>query len=1122
MNNSLEDPSARPRPHFQPVLSYYHWLVIVAGGLLLLWATARAPHTLLPGVIITTTLFVALQIIFPLYLPHSELTLIHILSLGTGILYGPVAAGWGALLGILIGFAVRGRWLDYRGLPASHRMPAWLRAGITSAGMHITALLLALLATGLDVGVAPTSAHMTISEIGLQSLPGLLLYALLHGALFSLDTVLSNAGWTPNLRRPLVALFLVETLPLPFILVGVLAYPSIQSTALVALGAFPTIVSILFNSMSIARQGTEKRLQEFSELNQFSQTLRTAIDLQELLAILQAHIGQLMGVDHFYITRFEPVEEYTHYLLVVENNQRQVWKARPQGAFLADQVIREQQPIVFNEQPGAPYPALDIPAAGGEIKTWMGVPLVSSNGAVGCLAVYSRRPGTRLTQTALNLLTIVAGQVGAAIENVSLIEQAQKRAAQLETINQISTLITASLDPQEVLAQICQSVSEIMGGKHSAVFLIDPEESLIWLAYAHQLPDEFIEQNRSFSIADNGRTRCLRTGHPFLKRDLEDTTLDRDLVRALKSLDIQSFGDFPLTTPEGPIGYLSVYFDDPHEFAVEEVELLQTLASHAALAVSNARLHARTDLALSQRVHQLAILEAVGRELAAAMHSERLFDMILNYARDLTDSPWGEIGVYDPLTQTIEIKAIRGYIQTGGHYSANEGIGGRALRTRQPILINDVSQDADYIDLTNGATRSQLTIPLIHEQRVLGLITLESPRLNGYSDSDQAFISQLANQAAIAIVNAELYADVSKGRDRLAAVLNSVQEGILMLEGKGKITLVNEAFHTLTGLPVDALIGQSLADLPSEQLSLFGFTPEDAQALVAAQAQDQMTVPPKVTEKVEALKPERYLERSSLPVVGSQSSTSGWLVVIRDVTHEFELAQARELITETLVHDLRSPLSAVLGSLDVIEENSELQNDRDPLVSQALGLARRGSRRVLGLVESLLDISRMQSGSMDLVYSEINLHSLAAMILSEFITIASEYGVTLLNEIPSDLPLVRADQSKISRVVMNLVDNALKFTPSEKQVTLTAEVTEKDIVVKVLDQGPGVPEGFRKKIFERFTQVPEQHGRRRGTGLGLTFCRLAVEAHGGRIWVEPRPGGGSIFAFTLPLQAVQE
>jgi signal transduction histidine kinase len=116
------------------------------------------------------------------------------------------------------------------------------------------------------------------------------------------------------------------------------------------------------------------------------------------------------------------------------------------------------------------------------------------------------------------------------------------------------------------------------------------------------------------------------------------------------------------------------------------------------------------------------------------------------------------------------------------------------------------------------------------------------------------------------------------------------------------------------------------------------------------------------------------------------------------------------------------------------------------------------------------------------------------------------------------LPPLYADQGKILRVVANLVDNALKYSPSGGQVTLSAEPgQEKMIVVRVRDNGPGVPEEFRQKIFERFSQIPGVRGRRRGTGLGLTFCKLAVEAHSGQIWVESNPTGGSDFIFTLPV-----
>jgi NtrC-family two-component system sensor histidine kinase KinB len=265
------------------------------------------------------------------------------------------------------------------------------------------------------------------------------------------------------------------------------------------------------------------------------------------------------------------------------------------------------------------------------------------------------------------------------------------------------------------------------------------------------------------------------------------------------------------------------------------------------------------------------------------------------------------------------------------------------------------------------------------------------------------------------------------------------------------------------------------------------------------------------------LKPERYLERSTVPVLGQGGLVIGWMIVLRDVTEELQINEARELITETLVHDLRSPMSSVLGAVDILED-SIVPEHKDELIEQALRVARGSTQRVLGLVESLLDIARLKAGKMDLNLSPVNLYTLSKTTLNEFINQATETGIILRNNIPADLPAVHADQSKMTRVLTNLLDNALKFTPPGGQVTISAELQPADTIrVSVSDTGPGIPEEFREKIFERFTQVPGQRGRRRGSGLGLTFRRLAIEAHGGRIWVEPRDGEGSIFSLTLPV-----
>jgi signal transduction histidine kinase len=176
---------------------------------------------------------------------------------------------------------------------------------------------------------------------------------------------------------------------------------------------------------------------------------------------------------------------------------------------------------------------------------------------------------------------------------------------------------------------------------------------------------------------------------------------------------------------------------------------------------------------------------------------------------------------------------------------------------------------------------------------------------------------------------------------------------------------------------------------------------------------------------------------------------------------------------------------------------------------------------MIHLIESLLEISRMQSGEIGLDFSSVNISRLIDSLVSDYLPQAQELDIRLTSSVASGIPPVQADESKINRVLANLVDNAVKFTPAGGNIHIAAEVTGDQVKIQVSDSGPGIPVEYREKIFERFAQIPGRRGRKRGSGLGLAFCKIAVNAHGGQIWVEPRPGGGSVFSFTLPLKATR-
>lgn len=1271
---------------------FYRLLVGILGFGLLALNISQASGSIQPVAAGFVACFVYLQVNFPLSLIKTEFNLTHVVALSAGLLYGGPTAGIGAVVGILFGQIIRPVWPG-RLAPNTRPGERGHLNAFFQAGLLTTALAAGWASSGYLNGVPGTPFVLDNPQPWVPFMVFGLVFILVHGCLWLADALLLTPESGDDLRTEWRNLLLVELAVLPFTWIISLTYPVLGLGALLIAGTLPLLLASLLFAMLDSRKALQNHINELSTLNQVSEVLRSILNLEDLLSAIYDQVHSLLGVENFYVALYDAYTGNIWYPLAVKRGERQSWAPRPLTDRLTDRVIFHLKPLIYQNGTLTESGVIDLPPSQETPTAWIGVPLQRSDRVIGCLCIFSLVPKAEFSTEVQRLLEILSGQISVALDNALLYDQSQRRLAQLENLNRLSNLISASLDPENVLAQVCQSVSLVGGGERSAVFLVDPDKGLIWMAYAHELSDEFVQANLSFSLIQEGRTRCLTTGRPDVASDVRYAELDASFRDTLLKENILAMGDFPLITPEGQIGYLSVYHSQVHKFRPEELELLQTFASDAAIAVSNARLYARTDIALTRRVRQLSILEAVGRELAANLHSEQLFEIILNYALDFTGSRWGSLGLYDPEHELIQIKATSGYSRSYQTQPVHQGINGRAILKDEIQNVGDVRLEVDYLDLSGGQARAHLSIPLTYEGRVLGVLTLEKPDLHAYSPSDETFVAQLAVQAAIAVVNAELYAeiqrrlreqstlyqvssrlsgdrdlssvlgtaqraiqaaleplasgaylwseneqnyqlqagpiletrlqtgslvggsqrpirlpltlnaeglgehfarlagnvpvylhlqdelpqilqsqgqsgtqallvplavhdrrlgiflffldasrsicddqvqlanaiatqaaislqnallftDISRVRDRLAAVLNSVREGILMVEMDGRISLVNESVQRITSLLPGELEGRSLTRLGAEALAYLGYSRADAYLLTNTKGHIPEPDEPKVTYRVGGAHSDRYLERLTLPVWGSKRSCEGWMIVLRDVTEEHQITETRQLITETLVHDLRSPLSAVVSAIDVMEDG--LTNEaRAEIMPQALQVARRGSMRVLGMIESLLDIARLQSGTLELTRIPVDVQAVIDSVVIEFLPQAQDYGVVLRSDAPPGL-VASADLTKFTRVITNLLDNALKFTPPGGAVSFGATTDDGMVEIRVSDTGPGIPVEFQEKIFDQFAQVPGQRGRRRGSGLGLTFCRLAIEAHGGRIWVESPPGGGSVFVFTLP------
>ena len=418
-----------------------------------------------------------------------------------------------------------------------------------------------------------------------------------------------------------------------------------------------------------------------------------------------------------------------------------------------------------------------------------------------------------------------------------------------------------------------------------------------------------------------------------------------------------------------------------------------------------------------------------------------------------------------------------------------------------------------------------LGLPLTRTNQITGVMVLQRRgNRQPFSRWSREVLQTVAAQASAAIENARLHSEtvrlynltdeaLARRVEQLQALLRTVQEGVLMLAVNGRILLIN---------PVAAKLLPNVTDsLKTASVLTLGYDWPTFQKRLAALRQGHNPPSGRVIYQLigENGRSTRHIERTEAAVRSDDSQLMGWLIVLRDVTEEQALAERRTDLIRMIVHDLRNPLTTFLSTLSVLEGEIDGLAAAAELVQEA----RRGCYDMLDMVDSLMDINRMEAGHSMVDAEAMRLPPLVTKIVERLQPLAQARQVSLTCQTAPDLPAVWADADIVRRIVINLLDNGLKFTPPGGSVTvrLTAdsdgiEGYEPGIRCTVTDTGPGIPQAYQDRIFDRYLHTNPGGAQVQGTGLGLTFCKLAVEGHNGRIWAENGENGGSRFSFTLP------
>lgn len=957
-------------------------------------------------------------------------------------------------------------------------------------------------------------------------------YITIYTSLFALELHDERRSVSQIFQANFWQLMALLLLPIPFAVLGADVSKDTDMTGFTTLVTGLSLVVIGLHAYSRSERRLRKQLDELRSLSVVTQAMRAHLNLDTLLKTVYLQVANLLNVENFLVALVDLEEKILDYPLVIRNGTQEENFSKSKETLdtvLLKRVLETRAPLLLRDSVYEHTQEMGLNAPRELVYSWLGVPLLAGGYILGAMVVTSRDPRQRFNTDDLRLLNIVAASASIAVENAQLYQRQTERANRLATLNNIASLLTGTLSPDAVLDTIISSASTIGRANAIAVYLFwDDAQATLALARSGGLSDAFLADPPEPLLTDMADTKMLYKQLPLVVHDMRKEKRAVRFIALMEKERKNAWIELPLAVGETVLGVLVVYFDEVQTPDSENVELLRTFSAQAAQAISNARRYTQADEALERRVEQLFALAAMGRLLTATMDTKQISDTVLGYATDATKASCGLIALRNEKTNKLEIMSKRGYPENTFNSAELllQGLTGEVLENGRVARSGNVRQEPGYLPVVQ-TTRSQLAVPILRGREIIGVIRLESPQTNAFSEEDSYFVGQIANQTVIAINNVQLFQRITEARDRLQILLDTMEEAIILLDSLGYIVLANPRVSLLS-LKSGELIDQNISTLfKKPELKLedrLGFASEEQiQALLKEVSTSgvwhETDSAPYAVEGEHGL---LYIQRQIIPVKDSAGSNIGVLLVFYNKTDEHELTQAREELSQMIIHDLRSPLTAVTTSMRLLRELVPQDSDFKQIVDSTTDASQRAIRKLLSRVDALLDISKMERGQLTLDIMPSELATLADSVCVELSPLAHELNVQVTSQIPETLPMLEIDPDKVERLLLNMVDNALKYAPAHSKVVIRAyepgQVGAKDhfVRVEVVDQGPGIPDEYKKRLFDRYVQIEGRRKVRRGVGLGLTFCKMVTEAHGGRIWIEDNPGGGSIFVCTLP------
>jgi NtrC-family two-component system sensor histidine kinase KinB len=680
----------------------------------------------------------------------------------------------------------------------------------------------------------------------------------------------------------------------------------------------------------------------------------------------------------------------------------------------------------------------------------------------------------------------------------------------LELLYNVSRELASALDLRTALQRILIQSLKSVGGERGSVVVMDdngrPVDAAI--VYGRKIHDHTTQQLRE--TIDRGLAGwVVRNRQPAW---VPDTSRDERWLRrpddALDKSGAKSALCVPLLVRERLVGVMTLVHPEPGAYKKDHFNLVQSIADQAGITVLNARLYAE-----SQR--QARVMTALASGAATINATLRLEEVLQRILKQTIEALQVETvtlaladGDGDLVFHAATGKSSKGV--AGKRIPAGQGIAGWVVREGQGVVIPATREDKRFLpeaEQGNGLeARALACVPIHAEGRVIGILQAINP-LSGTFDPDAVLVlAGIGNLAGSAILHAQLFERLQSAHRRFRELFDDSIDPIVVTGWDGKIRESNRQAAVLSGYTSKQLQGgMTIEDL---QEATRGNKDISVEKLKSGQTISyEGVLKSKIGHRIPI---QVYVRR----VVVEEGESLQW--ILRDVTERMDLDTLREDLTSMIYHDLRSPLANIVSSLDVLSSMFPGTEKENETVQSVLGIAKHSTDRIQRLVNSLLDINRLESGQTIVSQQSVGVSILVEDALQAARPMIKSRHQTLTSHIPDKLPPVWVDVDMVRRVIINLLENASKFTPPQGKIDFGAKPDGEWVQVYIQDNGPGIAFADQDRIFDKFVRLSGQETRT-GLGIGLAFCRLAVEGHGGKIWVDSRPGHGAKFYLTLPV-----